>query len=126
VLDDDDNDGGGPSQEVSAAAMSLWAIVKRELNEQEEKRAADAAAGGLPENRRVWNPFIYRVRWDLILRREHSEDDHVLFVALPRANVGGGGLNELHNVALAYIHLVSKEVADGHMVLRKKMMVLSE
>jgi hypothetical protein len=127
VLDDDDG------QERSAAASSLWAlwtIVERKLDEQEERRAAAAAAaaqaaGRLPDNRRLCDPFLLCVRWDLMLREEHSEDDHVRFAALPRDDEGRG-LKRLPRMALDYIHLVSKEVSDGHALLRKKMLALSE
>jgi orsellinic acid/F9775 biosynthesis protein OrsD len=124
VLDDDDD------QERRAAAGSLWAIVERNLDEQEERRAAAAAAaaataGRLPNNLRLRDPFILRTKWDQKLREEHSEDDYVRFAALPRDDEGRG-LKKLSRMALDYIHLVSKEVDGGSMLLRRKMMALSE
>jgi orsellinic acid/F9775 biosynthesis protein OrsD len=121
VRDDDD---GGRDQERD---RSLWLILKRQIDEKERRAAAAAAAaaGGLPDNRRLWDPFISRTRWDLMLREEHSEDDHVRFAALPRRDEGRG-LNMLRRMALSYIHLVSEEISVGQVSLRRKMMALSE
>ena len=123
VLDDD--------RERSATTSSLWAIAERRLDEQEKERAAAAAATAtatatrLPDNLRQCNPFILCVRWDRKLREEHNEDDYVRFVALPRDDEGGG-LKMLHQMALDYIHVVSKEILDGHELLRMKMLGLSK
>jgi hypothetical protein len=118
VLDD--------SQE-SAATDSVWAIVKRKLDEQDERLAAAAAtaaaAGRLPNNRRLWSPFISKMRWDNILREEHSEDDHVRFAALPRGN-GERSLKFLHQIAKDYFHLVSEEITSEPGLLRKQILAL--
>jgi hypothetical protein len=123
VLDDDD----GEDQEMGAEASSLWAIVERELDEQEERCAAAVAraAGRLPDDQRLCDPFISRVRWDLVLREGRSEDDYVHFVALPRGDEEKG-LGRLPQLALDYINLVSGEIYKRPVSLRRKMMALSE
>ena len=124
VLGDDNDDDG---QERSVAARSLWAAVERKLHEEKERRAAATAqaANRLPDNWRLCDPFLLYIGWNLMLREEHSDDEYVRFAALPRGGEGGG-LKKLPQMALDYIHLVSKEIKSGHVLLRKKIMMPNE
>jgi len=125
----EDNGADGRDQGRSDATSSWLAIVERKLREEEERVAAAAArtaaqaASRLPDNQRLWDPFLLRTRWDLVLREEHSSDDYVRFVALPRDGEGRG-LKRLVQMALKYIHLVSGELNRESMTLRKEVLTL--
>jgi hypothetical protein len=124
VLDDDDGDNDG-QVERSVAVSLLWPILERKIDEQKKEQLAAQADSGPPDNPRLRDPFHLSMRWDKVVRREHSEDDHVRFAALPRSDEGTG-LGMLPKMALGYIHLVSEEVSGGHVLLRQKVLALSK
>jgi hypothetical protein len=119
VLEDD-------AGQRSVTASDLWAVAERQLREQRERLAAPPqAAGSLPDNQRLCNPFLWRVQWDRMLRTGHTYEDYVRFAALPQGD-NEKDLDGLPQLALGYVRLVSDEIYKGDMLFRKKMLTLDK